>query len=259
MNSASPCESSRLATSSTGASAPRPAWLRTKLLWALVAAPLVACGGGGGSDNSATSNTPAPAPAPAPAPGPAPAPAPGPAPAPSPTPPLAAQKTPLNGTPLGVTTWPDGDTASGGQGSPVGPVDCATSQTYHIHAHLSIFHNGTQLAVPSHIGIVASPACTYDTHTHDSSGVLHVETGAAPAQPFTLGNVFQVWGEPLANDNVAGMTDGPIVAYINDDGNVVQWSGNLADIPLMAHREITIQIGTPLASLQTYDWSLINP
>ena len=63
----------------------------------------------------------------------------------------------------------------------------------------------------------------------------------------------------ISNTAVADLTDPSIVVYINDNGTVQQWAGNVADVPLMAHREITIQIGTALTALPTYDWSLVNP
>ena len=177
-------------------------------------------------------------------------------------PPLAAVKTPLTGQQIGtkVSTWADADTATGGQGQPVGSVGCETSEAYHIHAHLGIFQNGQPLAVPSHIGIVATPACTYATHTHDRSGVIHVESAVAPPTPYTLGELFAIWGQTLSATEVAGITDPSIVVYVNDNGSVAQWTGNIGDIELLAHREITIQIGTPLSELPTYDFTApLNP
>jgi hypothetical protein len=163
----------------------------------------------------------------------------------------------LNGVQLGATHWTDGDTLNGGQGAPIAGVACAPNENYHIHAHLAIFLNGAQFALPSQIGRVTN--CNYDIHTHDRSGVVHVESDVAPTQPFTLGQLFAVWGEPLSNTAVAELTDPSIVAYINDNGTVQQWTGNIADIALMPHREITIQIGTALSALPTYDWSMVNP
>jgi hypothetical protein len=235
----------------TGAHAPRPAPWRTRFLWACVSLPLVACGGGGGS--GATANA-APSPAPAPAPGPAPAPA------PAPTPPLAATKITLAGQPLGTANWPDGDTTSGGQGQAIDGVTCASSEAYHIHTHLSIFLNGQQQRIPSHIGLVTG--CNYQTHTHDHSGVIHLEADASAT--ITLGQLFAVWGMPLSNSNVAGLTDPSIVTYVYDNIGATPtppqiYSGDITALQLAPHREITIQIGSALTELQTYDWSMVNP
>src|SRR5436853_516751 len=69
-----------------------------------------------------------------------------------------ASKIPLHsGDSIGVNTFPDGDTASGGQGQTVDGFVCRThlGTGFHIHVHLSIFdENGNQIMVPWGIGIV---------------------------------------------------------------------------------------------------------
>jgi len=130
-----------------------------------------------------------------------------------------------------------------------------TSEAYHVHSHLSIFLNGEQLAVPSHIGIVeTSPTthCNYSTHTHDHTGMLHVE---APAPGlFTLGQIFAIWGQPLSYTDIAGISDVPVVVYITDNGVTTQYTGDLSTIELLSHREITIQLGTPITEIPSYTW-----
>ncbi len=70
----------------------------------------------------------------------------------------------------------DGDTATGGQGQPIDGISCRPEiVTYHVHAHLSFFLNGTRLAIPDAIGIqnprpesngfVSSGSCLYNIHT----------------------------------------------------------------------------------------------
>jgi len=65
-----------------------------------------------------------------------------------------------------------------------GNVRCDTNEqlAYHIHAHLSIL-NGDQgeVSVPANIGI--RDACLYWLHTHDDTGVIHIE---APSDPGCL-------------------------------------------------------------------------
>ena len=127
------------------------------------------------------------------------------------------------------------------------------NETYHVHTHLSIFLNGEALAVPNEIGINSSPDCFYQLHTHDLSGKLHIE--AAAPQTFTLGQFFGVWGEPLENTNVAGLIGMPIVVYVTDDGVVTEADGDWHAIELKSHREITIQIGTPITEIPNFTWS----
>jgi aspartate 1-decarboxylase len=162
--------------------------------------------------------------------------------------------------PVGTPYWPDGDTAAGAHGETVGQYECFPNdppETYHVHSHLSIFLDGAGLAVPKNIGIVklnSTTTCYYTLHTHDRSGKLHIEA-AAPAL-FTLGDLFRIWGEPLEPDNVAGLTGKPIVIYITDQNGVVTLAtGDWHEIELLSHREITIQVGTPVAEIPNFTWT----
>ncbi|HEX2583900.1 MAG TPA: hypothetical protein VHL14_02120 [Steroidobacteraceae bacterium] len=158
---------------------------------------------------------------------------------------------------VGDSHWPDGDTADGGQGQPIAGLQCnVTSEAYHVHAHLSIYLNGQALAVPATIGIVqTSPTshCNYAVHTHDSSGIIHVEAPAAAT--FTLGQLFALWGQPLSFNDVAGNPGVPVVVYVTDNNVVTQYTGDLAAIELSSHREITIQLGTAITEIPNYTWS----
>jgi hypothetical protein len=172
-------------------------------------------------------------------------------------PPLAATKTVLNGTTLGVPTWAEpSDTTTGGRGQPIDGLDCVTTVNVHHHAHLSIFKDGVQLAIPQAVGRFG---CNYPLHTHDSSGEIHIESEAE--QRFTLGQFFSVWGRTLTNAQVAEFPDPSIVVYINDSGDPAGprlYTGDIREVEFASHREITIQIGTPLTDLQTYDWGTIQ-
>lgn len=153
---------------------------------------------------------------------------------------------------VGSAHWPDGSTASGGTGPDVDGLTCSPTMAvnYHVHAHLAIVYNGQWLALPQHIGITSS--CDYEMHTHDATGIIHIESPSA--KNYTLGNFFDIWGEPLTSTNVAGLT-GDIVAYINDNGEARRYMGDLRSIPLISHRDVTLQIGSPpINTLATYSW-----
>lgn len=153
---------------------------------------------------------------------------------------------------VGTVFWPNGNTSSGGTGANVDGLTCAPgmSVNYHVHAHLSIYKNGQWLALPKNIGILSN--CDYEMHTHDQTGIIHIETPSI--KNFTLGAFFDIWGQPLTSTNVAGVT-GDVVAYINDNGESRRYMGALRDIVLTSHRDITLQIGTPAVStLSTYSW-----
>ena len=159
---------------------------------------------------------------------------------------------------VGELHWPNGDTATGGQGAPIAGLTCEINlhETYHVHTHLSIFLDGVALAFPRNVGRVqtgTNPACFYSIHTHDLSGKIHVE-GPAPGT-FTLGQLFEIWGMPLETDNVAGLTGKPIVIYSTDQGTVTKVTTDWKAIELTTHKEVTIQVGTPITEIPNFTWS----
>jgi hypothetical protein len=214
-------------------------------------ASLAACGGGG-SNTSAASTSATPVPTASTSTAPAPVASTSTA-SVSTAPLLSAKPTAVSalGT-FGVPVWPNGNAAAGGQGAPIADVNCAKSEEYHIHSHLTIIRDGQPLAIPANAGIV--PGCTYDLHTHDSTGIIHVESPAP--RRFTLGQFFAVWGQPLSLSNVAGLTGQPIAVYINDAGNFRQYTGDPREIEFAAHREITFVVGAAPSEIPAFVWDI---
>lgn len=138
-------------------------------------------------------------------------------------------------------------------------VDGVSAQTneqlkYHIHSHLAIYVNGKQKAVPAGIGIV-KPWTTeplnggifvdggkqlYYLHTHDSTGVLHVESPTSDT--YTLGQIFAEWHQPLSTAEV-GPATGTVIAYVNGQ----KYTGDPSKIPLTAHAVIQLDVGTDVS------------
>ncbi len=146
------------------------------------------------------------------------------------------------------------DTLTGGRGQTVDGIACGSQEyaTLHVHTHLAIFLNGKQIQVPQFIGFAPNPAgpCLYWIHTHDTSGVIHVEApDISPPQggPYTLGMLFDIWGQPLEAANVAGLK-GPVTAYVNGQ----KYDGDFRAIPLGSHQQIVIEVGTPLVPPPNY-------
>ena len=149
-------------------------------------------------------------------------------------------------------------TATAATGQPVDHIGCQTGEQtlFHIHAHLAIFVNGTARQVPAAIGIpgaqaqqtpngpfIAAGTCFYWLHTHAPDGIIHIES---PVQrTYTLGEFFDEWGQPLGPARV-GPATGRVVALYN--GKV--YRGNPRDLPLTAHAQIELDIGTPLIAPQ---------
>lgn len=143
------------------------------------------------------------------------------------------------------------DSKTGGLGSAVDGIACETTEgvRLHVHAHLSLFVNGVQMQIPQSIGIapdLTSPsgACLYWIHTHGTDGIIHIESPQLhppSGGPFTLGMMFDIWGTPLSKSQV-GPFKGPVTAYVNG----APYDGDLHAIALLAHQEITLEVGKPL-------------
>jgi hypothetical protein len=84
------------------------------------------------------------------------------------------------------------------------PCDVYEKTTYHVHAHLNILFDGELQPIAADIGL--REACLYWLHTHAPHGVIHVEAPAETA--FTLGQFFDVWGQPLIATQVLGRAVG---------------------------------------------------
>jgi len=160
---------------------------------------------------------------------------------------------------VGVDHWGNNSAVNGGQGETIDGIPCRTmDQTYHIHTHLSIAVNDQLLSVPEFLGMVPATStfggCFYQIHTHDKSGRLHIES-PVPVD-YVLGSFFKIWGQPLTTTNVGGITGMPIVFYITDeDGVTTVYDGDPTAIELKPHREITIQIGTPISAIPNFTWT----
>lgn len=221
---------------------------------------LAACGGGDDPHPTVTAADPAPQPTtPTPAPTPAPTPVPTPAPVPVPTPTPGDPTTPPvqitlapGYTELSATVtfsqpyWPEWSHVGR---AAVDGVTCAVSETFHQHALVSIYRNGSRLALPTSIG---RAACHYELHTHDGSGVVHIETDLP--KTFTLGQFFALWGQALTTTSVAGLAGTPAY-YVVDDEKITRFTGDPATIQLKAHSEVLIVTGTPPTQVPRYNWN----
>ena len=111
----------------------------------------------------------------------------------------------------------------------------------HFHAHLDILVDGRPVQVPANLGIDQRRGQIAELHTHDTSGILHVESGSATLT-FTLGQLFTEWGVKLDADDLGGLHSGDgkqLRAYV--DGRQVP--GDPAAIQLADHQEIALVYG----------------
>ena len=133
----------------------------------------------------------------------------------------------------------------------INDISCDTMEHFnkHVHAHLDIFINGKAYTIPSNIGIIPNQ-CIYWLHTHDDTGVIHIES--PKERTFTLGELFDIWGEKLSNSRIFDNTIGEgsnstLNAYVN--GMQVEAGTDIRHIPINAHDEIAIIYGKPPDSI----------
>ena len=136
---------------------------------------------------------------------------------------------------------------------PVDGIYCdALEQTaYHIHAHLTIYINGKQVAIPQGIGIASDQSCYYWLHTHTDDGVIHIEF-PRQGNP-TLGNFLDIWGQSFNSmgfQNELASSQGWTV-YVNGK----QVNENFNQLVLQAHQVITIAYNSPNITPDTsFNW-----
>jgi hypothetical protein len=143
-------------------------------------------------------------------------------------------------------------------GGIVNGITCRKGEKFifHVHAHLALFVDGKPRRVPAGIGVapplkfeprpnnqsyVVDGACFGWLHTHTPDGGIHIE---APFQrAFTLGDLFDVWGQPLGPDRL-GTSRGKVTAWYEGK----PYLGNPRNIPLGQHSRIQLSIGEPVVA-----------
>ena len=136
-------------------------------------------------------------------------------------------------------------------------ITCASTEQllFHIHAHLTIFVGSAEKLLPGGIGIgpplqyqndfVVGGSCFSWLHTHDQTGVIHIES---PEQRvFTVGNFFDVWGQPLSASAV-GPASGKVTAWYNGQ----RFTDDPRTMPLNNHDQLQLDVGTPAPSPVPY-------
>ncbi len=122
---------------------------------------------------------------------------------------------------------------------------------FHIHQHLVLLDRGKPVPIPSDVGRPLLGACFYWLHTHTPDGLIHVESPVF--RTFTLGNFFDVWGQPLSSTSAGPLRfkKGALRAYV--DGN--RYNGDPRKIELTQHADIVLEAGPPYSKPVPFtDW-----
>lgn len=166
------------------------------------------------------------------------------------------------GIPLQVGT-PLAPASTSAGGHPVDGISCDANEqvTYHVHTHLSVYVDGRLRPIPAGIGIVtpmsqptargpfdAASKCYYWLHVHAQDGIIHIESPTD--RSYTLGDFFDIWGQPLSATQVARFS-GHLVVFVNGR----RFRGDPADIVLGSHKEIQIDVGSPAVGPKSVRWA----
>ncbi|MGC5168735.1 hypothetical protein [Luteimicrobium sp. DT211] len=161
--------------------------------------------------------------------------------------------------PKGATSappWPaptDPAARAKASGLRVAPMEGAA---LHIHQHLTVSVDGSSVEVPANLGVDPAAGGMSPLHTHDTSGIVHVESPKVAT--FTLGQVFAEWGVALGTDRVGGYVDGRngrhVAVFV--DGKLVTTA--FPNVRLQDHQDIAVVItrgSTQPAAPATSTWA----
>lgn len=115
-------------------------------------------------------------------------------------------------------------------------------ESYHIHAHLAVFVNAQPVAVPANVGISIADRLESPMHTHDTSGIVHIEA-SRPSDAFTLGAFFDIWGVKFTGTQLGAYTSTTgktLQVYVNG-----QPVANPTQYVLRPHDDIVVGYGAP--------------
>jgi MFS family permease len=154
-------------------------------------------------------------------------------------------------------------------GQPVDGMPClATPGSAELaNVRLTIYINGQEVGIPTGVGSVAPPqpgvaalasrghtTCLYPLNVLESDNIIQVNS--ATERTYTLGEFFDLWGQPLSSTQVANYIvdqQHPLVFDVFDpDGQMQTYAGDPRSLPLVEHETIVIVYNSPHASLVPY-------
>jgi hypothetical protein len=148
----------------------------------------------------------------------------------------------------GPPPWPAPADASAGAKAAGLRMGQMEGTALHFHTHLDVLVDGKPVPVPANLGIDQARQVLSELHTHDTSGVLHIEAPDT-SRRYVLGQLFSEWNVRLDAGHLGGLTADAartLTAYV--DGTPV--TGDPARIELRAHREIALVFGAAGAKPQ---------
>lgn len=173
--------------------------------------------------------------------------------------------TPASGTATSTSTLPAGsrpgctvDASKGAATLPPWPVPTdalsrikaacliplgAEGSALHIHMWLVVYVDGKRQTVPALIGIDVKSQQLSALHTHDTSGIVHLESPTVSS--YTLGEFFTEWDVALSADQLGDLKTQAgrktLRWWVNGKGQ----TGDPAKLVFAAHQIIVLAYGAP--------------
>jgi hypothetical protein len=140
---------------------------------------------------------------------------------------------------ISAGTWPVNYTNLAGAMSALGLTptqEAASVNHYHVHIQLTV--DGHEVPIPAQIGLDSATGVFSEVHTHDDTGVIHIESGDTSFRG-TLADVFDMWGVYFTSKCIGGYCGG-VKMWVNGKPSTAY--GNLV---LQSHMAITLLEGPP--------------
>ena len=133
-------------------------------------------------------------------------------------------------------------------------ISCDSTEhaDFHIHAHVTMYIDGQKVPVPGNIGIAPDNSCLYWLHTHDDTGVIHIE--APEGVSVTFGKFLHIWEQRFQQLGYPSQLSGATGWQVYVNGK--PFSGDFRTIPLHSHTLITLAYNSPGVQPDTnYNWN----
>jgi hypothetical protein len=155
--------------------------------------------------------------------------------------------------PVSQGTWqPNYDNLQGAIAAMGLPASSATmAYATHFHVHITLYVDGRKTPIPSQVGIDPVTQTLAAIHTHDDTGIIHMEAGEKGFAP-PLQDVFNIWGVRFNAKCIGGYCGG-VEMWVNGHPNT-----ELGKYVLHEHDVITIVEGAQPAGFRpdsSYPWA----
>lgn len=151
---------------------------------------------------------------------------------------IAGARHPAQMQARGAPPWPVPSSAATGVRIAGLPLDVGPRVVTRYAVHLDVFVDGRAVPVTTGIGVGRRDRVSAPLYTDDTSGIVHVSSGAA-APVFTLGQFFDEWQVALSANRLGGLRGKPVAVYLNG----VRHDGDPGTVVLAPHLQIAVEYG----------------